>query len=172
MSGFRLSPPEPIHADHHLAAFSSGEPSLDDWLKRRALKNHQVGASRCFVLCEEHKVVGYYSLSAGAIGHELSPKPMRRNMPDPLPVLLLGRLAVDQHYQKLGVGRWLLRDAMLRAVNVAHNAGVSAILVHALSDQAKQFYLSQGLVPSPLQEMTLMMTMETIRKILVETKHP
>jgi len=114
------------------------------------------------------EVIGYYSLSAGMISHEAAPKAMRRNMPDPLPVLLLGRLAVDRRYHNQGLGRALLRDATLRAVNVAGNAGVFAILVHALSDDAKQFYRSCGFVESPLQPMTLLMTIETVRSILAE----
>jgi GNAT superfamily N-acetyltransferase len=89
-------------------------------------------------------------------------------MPDPLPVILLGRLAVDQRYHNQGIGQALLRDAMLRAVNVSKDTGVFAILVHALSESAKQFYLSRGFVESPLQPMTLMMTLETIRSILAE----
>ena len=93
---------------------------------------------------------------------------MRRNMPNPLPVLLLGRLAVDKRYHNQGIGQALLRDAMMRAVNVSGDAGVFALLVHALSDQAKQFYLSRGFVESPLQPMTLVMTIETIRSILDE----
>lgn len=164
----RLSAPVPIAPEHELAAFDSGQPSLDEWLKRRALRNHQSGASRCFVACTGADVVGYYSLSAGAIGHESAPKAMRRNMPDPLPVLLLGRLAVDKRYHNQGLGSALLRDAMMRAVAVACEAGVFAILLHALTPEAKQFYLSRGFVQSPLQPMTLMMTLETVRSILIE----
>jgi len=93
---------------------------------------------------------------------------MRRNMPDPLPVLLLGRLAVDRRHQNRGLGQALLRDAMLRAVNVAHDTGVSAILLHALSEPAKRFYLSRGFVESPLQPMTLLMTLQTVRTIMAE----
>ncbi len=168
MTAFALTPPAPIGDNHVLSNFDSGEPSLDEWLKKRALKNHGSGASRCFVLCKGETVVGYYSLSAGAISHEASPKAMRRNMPDPLPVLLLGRLAVDRRYHNQGLGQALLRDAMLRAVNVSGDAGVFAILVHALSDQAKRFYLSRGFVESPLQPMTLMMTLKTVQEILAE----
>jgi GNAT superfamily N-acetyltransferase len=168
MSELDFTPPAPITADQELADFNSGEPSLNEWLKKRAFKNHVSGASRCFVLCAGANVIGYYSLSAGAISHETAPKPMRRNMPDPLPVLLLGRLAVDKRYHNQGIGQALLRDAMLRAVNVAGDAGVFALLVHALSDQAKQFYLSRGFVESLLQPMTLIMTVETIRSILAE----
>ncbi len=89
-------------------------------------------------------------------------------MPDPLPVLLLGRLAVDKHYHNRGIGQAMLRDAMIRAVKVSGDAGVFAVLVHALTDQAKQFYLSRGFVESPIQAMTLMMTIETVRTILTE----
>jgi predicted N-acetyltransferase YhbS len=162
------TPPQPIAADHALADFDCGEPSLNDWLKQRALKNHGSGASRCFVVCHGKTVIGYYSLSAGAISHDAAPKAMPRNMPDPLPVLLLGRLAIDRHHHNQGIGQALLRDAMLRSVSIASHAGVIAILVHALTESAKQFYLSRGFVASPLQPMTLMMTTETVRTILME----
>lgn len=163
-----LSPPVPISDEHILANFDCGELSLNEWLQKRALKNQTSGASRCFVLCNNNKVIGYYSLSAGAINHNAAPKPLRRNIPDPLPVLLLGRLAIDKNYHNKGLGSALLRDAMLRAVSVASDTGVFAILVHALSEQARRFYLSRGFVESPLQTMTLMMTLATIRLVLAE----
>ena len=168
MADLRLSAPTPITTEHDIKSFNSGEVSLNNWLQKRALKNQATGASRCFVTCNDNTVVGYYCLSAGAISHEASPKSMRRNMPDPLPVILLGRLSVDQRYSNQGIGQALLRDAMLRAVNVSKDTGVFAILVHALSEPAKQFYLSRGFIESPLQPMTLMMTLETIRSILAE----
>lgn len=168
MIPLKLTAPAPITAVHEVADFNSGEPSLDEWLKRRALKNDATGASRCFVLCAGNAVIGYYSLSAGAISHETALKAMRRNMPDPLPVLLLGRLAIDKRHHNRGLGQSLLRDAMMRAVHVAGDAGVFAILVHAISAQAKQFYLSRGFVESPLQSMTLLMTLATVRSILME----
>lgn len=163
-----FTPPAPISAIHKLENFDSGESSLDDWLKKRAFKNHMAGASRCFVLCIDQVVIGYYSLSAGAIGHEMAPKAMRRNMPDPLPILLIGRLAIDKCYHNRGLGQSLLRDAMIRAVSVANDTGVFAILVHALSEQAKRFYLSRGFVQSSLQPMTLIMTLETVRSVLTD----
>lgn len=168
MSGISFAAPAPIASGHDFADFSSGEPFLDDWLKRRTLKNHAMGASRCFVLCKGTPVIGYYSLSAGAISHEAAPKAMRRNMPGPLPVLLLGRLAIDKRFHNQGLGQALLRDAMLRAVSVASDTGVFAILIHALSEQAKRFYLSRGFVESPLEPMTLVMTLETVRSVLIE----
>ena len=168
MTPLILSPPAPLSADHDVANFDSGEPSLDQWLKQRALKNQVSGASRCFVVCANQAVIGFYSLSAGAIGHETAPKSMRRNMPDPLPVLLLGRLATDRRYQNKGIGQALLRDALLRSVVIASSAGIFAIMLHALSPPARQFYLSRGFVASPLQPMTLIMTLETVRSILNE----
>lgn len=168
MSQFNLSAPTPLTANFDFNQFDSGEPSLDEWLKKRALKNQATGASRCFVIGNNNKVIGYYSLSAGAINHDSSPSSMRRNMPDPLPILLLGRLAIDKNHHNQGLGSALLRDALLRAVNVANHAGISAILVHALSESAKRFYLSRGFVESPIQPMTLMMTLATIRSLLME----
>lgn len=168
MVNLRLSAPTPITAEHDITDFDSGEVSLISWLQKRALKNQAAGASRCFVVCHDKTVVGYYCLSAGAISHDASPKSMHRNMPDPIPVILLGRLAIDKRYHNQGIGQALLRDAMLRAVNVSKDTGVFAILVHALSKSAKQFYLSRGFVESPLQPITLMITLATIRSILAE----
>jgi GNAT superfamily N-acetyltransferase len=169
MSAPGLSAPEPLSAHHVLDAFECGEASLDDWLKKRAVKNQASGASRCFVLCRGSAVIGFYNLLAGGLHHEGAPKPMRRNMPDPLPILLLGRLAIDRRQHNQGLGRALLRDAMLRAIRVSADAGVFAILVHALSEQAKRFYLSRGFVESPLQPMTLLMTLATMRSIVSES---
>jgi GNAT superfamily N-acetyltransferase len=160
--------PSLISVEHEITSFDCGEPSLNSWLKSRAIKNNISGASRCFVICDKKKVVGYYCLSAGAITRESAPKIMRRNMPDLLPVLVLGRLAIDRKYHNKGLGSALLRDAMIRSVNVAEDAGVFAILIHALSEQAKRFYISRGFGESPLQSMTLFMTIETIRTILSE----
>jgi len=168
MSLAGLTPPVPISSEHALDDFACGVASLDDWLKKRALRNHASGASRCFIVRERAVVVGYYSLSAGAISHEAAPKAMRRNMPDPLPVLLLGRLAIDRRYHNRGLGSALLRDAMIRAVGIASDTGVFAILLHAISEPARQFYLSRGFRESPLQPMTLLMTLETVRLVLAE----
>ena len=165
---FDLSSPELLTSEHVLDSFECGEPSLDDWLKRRALRNQASDASRCFVICEERTAVGYYCLSAGGVGRGEAPKRLQRNMPEQLPVLLLGRLAVDRRYHNLGLGTALLRDALLRAVHIAGDTGVFALMVHALSEAAKQFYLSRGFVQSPLQSMTLFMTLATVRAILAE----
>lgn len=148
----------PLTAAHDLSPFLCGEPSLDDWLKRRALTNQLAGASRTFVVAEEPQiVVGYYALAAGAVAHERATGGVRRNMPDPTPVLVLGRLAVAQCAQGHKLGAALLQDAVNRAMAVSENAGVRALLVHALNDKAKAFYEYYGFQPSPLDAMTLML---------------
>ena len=153
-----LSAPEPLCADHDLSAFACGEASLDDWLKRRALANQLSGASRTFVVLDENRfVVGYYALAAGAVAHERATGSIRRNMPDPIPVLVLGRLAVAQRAQGVKLGAALLQDAVLRAMAVSENAGVRALLVHALNESARAFYAHYGFQESPLDPLTLML---------------
>jgi GNAT superfamily N-acetyltransferase len=164
---YNLSTPALISLDYKWNDFNSGEPSLDEWLKKRAIRNQTSGASRCFVICDDKKeVIGYYCLSAGAIKRESVPKVMQRSMPDLLPVLVLGRLAIDKKYHNKGLGSALLRDAMIRSVSIAEDAGVFAILIHSLSEQAKRFYLSRGFVESLFEPMTLFMTLATIRSVL------
>lgn len=158
-----FNPPCPIESKHKTDKFSSGEISLDDWLKTKALKNHASGASRTFVISEDEHICGYYCLSAGVIAHQQSPKKLNRNMPDPLPILLMGRLAIDKNYQGLGLGAALLKDAMLRCLNIANDAGIVALVVHALHENAKQFYLQYGFLPSPNDELTLILPIATMK---------
>jgi GNAT superfamily N-acetyltransferase len=139
-----------------LSQFQCGEAELDGWLKRRALQNQERGASRTYVVCSGSHVVGYYALAAGAATHALAPGRVRRNMPDPVPVMVIGRLAIDLRFQGHGLGSALLRDAILRTMQAAEIAGIRAILVHALSDSAKRFYLKSGFMSSPADPMTLM----------------
>lgn len=153
-----LSAPQPLDTTHQLTAFDCGEPSLDEWLRRRALTNHLSGASRTFVVTDLDGVVrGYYALAAGALSHEMATSAVRRNMPDPVPVMVLARLAVDRRVQGGRVGAALLQDAVLRSQGVARNAGVRALLVHALHERARQFYAHYGFQSSPVHPMTLML---------------
>lgn len=165
MTSSPLSAPSPIAEHHEIRDFDCGEPSLNDWLKNRALKNERAGASRTYVVCRGQVVVGYYCLAAGAIARDDAPKVMRRNMPDPIPILVMGRLAIDHRYQNQGIGRALLRDAVLRAIQTASIIGVTALLVHAISEEAKRFYLSRGFIESPIQPMTLCLLIGTINKL-------
>jgi GNAT superfamily N-acetyltransferase len=154
----RVAAPQPLGAAHGVASFDCGEPSLNDWLKRRALANHLSGASRTFVVVDDKAlVVGYCALAAGAISLESAVGAVRRNMPDPIPVLVLGRLAVDQRAQGIHLGAALLRDAVQRAAAVSQNAVVRAMVVHALHDRARDFYLHYGFQASPPHPMALML---------------
>lgn len=161
-----LTAPEPLASDHDLDAFESGVGTLDEWLKRRARRNETEGASRTFVVCAGRRVVGYYSLAAGSILHAEATGRVRRNMPDPVPVLLLGRLAIDREWHGKGLGADLLSDAVLRAAGAAEFVGVRAILVHAISDEAKTFYEKHGFRASPVEPMTLMITIEEAQRML------
>ena len=160
----QLSAPQPLAAAHLLDEFASGEPSLEDWLKRRALTNQFSGASRSFVVTNrEGRVLGYYAMAAGAVSHQAATSAVRRNMPDPVPVMVLARLAVDERAQGIHLGAALLQDAVNRAITVSENAGVRALLVHALHDRAKQFYQHYGFLESPHHPMTLMLRLNLDR---------
>ena len=152
--------PEPIADGHDLSAFASGEPALDDWLRRRARSNQASGASRTYVIALQHRVIGYFSLASGAITIAEAPSRARRNMPDPIPMAVLGRLAIDQEWQRRGLGRLLLRDAILRTSQGAAIIGVRGLLVHALSPAARRFYESNGFRESPNRPMTLVVTLQ------------
>lgn len=160
----QLSPPEPLSASHRLDEFDCGETALDDWLKRRALANQSSGASRTFVVCDQNGLVcGYYALAAGAVSHQLATGGVRRNMPDPIPVMVLARLAVDRRAQGRHLGASLLQDAVNRVVAVSQNAGVRALLVHALNEKATRFYEYYGFQASPTHPMTLMLRLSSAK---------
>jgi GNAT superfamily N-acetyltransferase len=162
----KIGRPEKLTASHDIGGFDSGEPVLDEWLRRRALANEVTGASRTYVSCADGKVIGYYALAAGAVTHAVAPGRVRRNMPDPIPVVVLGRLAVDKRRQGHGVGSGLLRDAVLRTLQAAEIAGIRAMLVHAISENAKRFYLQYGFIQSPVDPMTLVLPLAEAARIV------
>lgn len=168
LSGDPFNTPEKLSPAHDTSQFQCGEPSLDDWLRKRALQNEESGASRTYVFCSGHRVLGYYALAVGAVAHSEAPGRIRRNMPDPVPVMVIARLAVDQTLQGKAIGPALLRDAVLRILQAAEIAGMRAILVHAISERAKRFYEKWGFIPSPIDPMTLMITVAEARRALVE----
>jgi len=161
-----LSAPEPLAPLHELSGFISGVASLDDWLIRRARGNQASGASRTYVVTEGNRVVAYYALASGGISPTQAVGRFRRNMPDPIPVAVLGRLAIDRAFQGRGLGRALFRDCALRVAHAADTLGIRGIVVHAISEQAKAFYLAVGFEPSPAEPMTLMVTLADIRALL------
>jgi predicted N-acetyltransferase YhbS len=158
-----LAAPEPLTAHHELETFSSGIDSLDQWLKRRALKNQATGASRTFVAADSRRVLAYYALASSAVTVNAAAGRFSRNMPDPVPVALLGRLAVDQSWQGRGIGRALIRDACQRVIQAADAIGIRGLVVYALSTEARAFYERVGFDPSPLDPMLLMVTLGDLK---------
>ena len=157
----KISAPAPLSSHHQIAEFCCGETVLDQWLKQRGMKNQAQGAARTFVGCKEesHQVVGFYSLATGSVNHPEASGGLRRNMPDPIPVIILARLAIDCAFHGQGLGADLLHDALLRSYRVAENVGVRALMVHALTDSAKRFYLHHGFKASTTQERTLFLAL-------------
>jgi GNAT superfamily N-acetyltransferase len=162
-----ISAPDKLSPEHDLSAFDSGEVVLDEWLRRRASPNEAAGASRTFVVCAGKRVAGYYSLAVGAAAREQVPGRIKRNMPDPIPVMILGRLAVDKAFHGRGIGTGLLKDAVLRTMQAAEIAGVRALLVHAISDAAKRFYEFHGFIGSPVDPMTVMINLTEAERLLL-----
>lgn len=164
--GPQLRPPEAITRLHDVSAFSSSSDELNYWLKHHALRNER-RTSRTYVVTHgQSRVVGYHCLAAGGVAREELPRNMRRNTPEEIPVVVLGRLATDQSYERRGIGSGMLADAIRRTLNSAAEIGVRALIVHALDDNAIRFYLKYGFVMSPLNERTLILPVETARGAL------
>lgn len=163
---YYYSTPRPVSGDDDYSTFDSGEPGLDEYLHKRALSNHIEGGSRCFVACRERRVVGFYALASAGVDRGSAPGPIRRNMPDPIPVILLSRLAVDGKEQGNGLGSHLLRDAISRSIGVAEQIGVRAILVHAMHDEARAFYEHFEFEQSPTDPLHLTLSMKDARALI------
>jgi GNAT superfamily N-acetyltransferase len=160
-----LSAPALLAGGHEVEDFHSGQVSLDEWLRRRARANQTSGASRTYVVCEGNRVVAYYALASGAISIESASGRFRRNMPDPIPVAVLARLAVDRNWQGQGIGRALFRDAARRVEQAADAIGIRGIVIHAISEDVRNFYLALGFDPSPGDPMTLLVTLPDVRAV-------
>lgn len=161
-----IKAPTPLQADHDLVEFDCGMATLNDWLKKRAMKNQDSGASRTFVICNAGRVIGFYALSSGSVERLSAPKNIARNMPDQVPVIVLGRLAIDLEFQKQKLGAALLKDAMLRTLSISQNIGVRSLLLHAISEDAKRFYLSYGFQESVIDPMTLFLSIKKLQTCL------
>ena len=161
-----VSAPTHLTAEHDVSAFDSGTPELDTWLKRRALANEALGTSRTYVVTGGGRVIAFYALANGAVAHKDVSAKTKRGMPDPIPVMVLARLAVDAAYQNQGLGSALLKDALLRTVAAAQIAGIRAVLLHTMSDQAKRFYERAGFHACPVDRMMMMLTLAEVEKNL------
>lgn len=153
-----LTAPTPLDASHNLDDFHCSALVLTRWLRERAQQNQASGASRCFVVCDaQRSVVGYYALAAGSVALDVAPGRIRRNMPDPIPVIVLGRLAVHSDWNGQGIGRGLLKDAVLRTLQASEQIGARALLCHAIDEAARAFYLKHGFRASPIHDLTVML---------------
>lgn len=159
---------ESLNEHHDLSKFDCGEQVLNEWLSRRALKNQLTGASRTFVVCppESKTVVGYYALAAGAVDRLSTPPAIRRNMPEPIPVTILGRLAVDKSLHGHNIGSSLLLDALAKTLAVAQHVGTAGLLVHSSKDDAKRFFQRFNFISCPVSDMTLMLPIRAIQKFI------
>ncbi|WP_395377954.1 GNAT family N-acetyltransferase [Marinicella sp. W31] len=162
----KIEKPTLLTADHQIEDFDCGIETLNEWFIKRSMKNQKEGGSRTFVILDEGKVVGYYALASGSVERIQAPKAIARNMPEPIPVIVLGRLAIDLQYQSKNLGSALLKDAIMRTLNVATNIGIRSLLVHAISEDAKKFYEKYGFQVSPMEPMTLFLSIKQIHKIL------
>lgn len=160
--------PRPIEATDNTTDFDSGEESLDRYLADRALTNHLADLGRCYVCvdADTDKMIGYYTLSAVAVEHADLPGKVRRNAPNPVPAVLMGRLAIDTKAQGSGLGRFLVRDAILSTLAAADRIGVRILLVHALHEQAAAFYEKLGFNRSPTDRPHLYLLLADARKSL------
>jgi GNAT superfamily N-acetyltransferase len=164
-----ISAPQPLQSHHRLADFNCSEPSLDDWLKRRAARGSASGLTRTYVVCDGDTVIGYYCLAAAAIGPSDGPAVITPDRRDPVAVLVLRRLAIDRDHQLAGLGTALLNDAVRRAIGAAEIAGVRALLVHAMSEQARRFYRSRGFIETPIMPMSLVLVLATVGQALLKS---
>lgn len=162
----KFTQPQPLTAGHDISAFRCGEDSLDEWLHRFALANQASGSARTFVTSLDGRVVGYYALATGAVSKASAPARVAKAMPEPIPVLLLARLAVDQAMQGHGLGWRLLRDAILRTLQVAEQVGVRALLAHALDQRAADFYARYDFQPSPTDPLHMLLLLKDARALI------
>ena len=163
------SDPEKLAPGHDVTGFHCGKAALDQWLTRFALTNQSTGMSKTFVtLFGGCTVAGYYALASGGVAHETVPKRISKGVArHAIPVVILARLAVHEDHQAQGIGRALLRDALGRVNAAADEIGIRALIIHALDEEAKAYYMQQAeFEPSPTNDLHLMLLMKDLRKAL------
>ena len=162
------TPPELLTADHDVTAFACGEPALNRFIKRYALINQANEISRTYVTTRDGYVAGFYTLAFGSISHEDATAKIKAELPQyPIPIILLARLAVDLREKGRGLGKALLRDALLRSLQASDIAGLRAVLTHAKNDEAKNFYLKFGFEPSPTHDQHLMLSIRDLKENMI-----
>jgi GNAT superfamily N-acetyltransferase len=165
--GLDVRSPVKLETTHVLETFDCGDEDLNRWLQRQATKSELGGTARTYVVCDrDNHVVAYYCVASGSVVRNEGPGSVSRNMPDPIPVMVIGRLTVDWKYQNQKLGAALLKDALLRVVQASEIVGIRAVLVHAISEKAKAFYMKHGFQESPGHPMTLMISLARVKSIL------
>jgi GNAT superfamily N-acetyltransferase len=170
--GITLSAPVKIEKKHIVEGFDCGNSLLNKWLFL-ALQNQQSDAATTFVVHTENRVIAYYSLAAGSVNHDTATSRIKKGLSNnPIPVMILARLAVDREFQGIKIGKFLLRDAILRIVNASENFGIRAVLVHAKDEKARLFYEKFDFEPSPVNPLTLMLLLKDARKTIANHSSP
>jgi GNAT superfamily N-acetyltransferase len=165
-----LDAPEPLNARHDVSSFASGKPSLDNWLRLRALSNQERGFSAVVVVCTGARVVGYYALAPTAVSATTLPRSVRTGQPpDPIPCILLGQLAVDESFAGQGIGTGLLKHAYTRILAAAELVGGRALLVNAVDDEAIAFWERRQFVQTRAHRYTLYRPMSTVALSVADT---
>ena len=160
---------EKLRRDHPIDAFDCGQDDLNRWLWKHALPNQGGNAAQTYVGLEGESVVGYYSLAVGQVEYADAPERLQKGLArHPVPIMLLARLAVHRDWQKRGVGRALLRDAVLRTVQAAEIAGIRALAVHAKDEQARRYYEQFDFVASPTDPLHLFVLLKDIRRLVID----
>lgn len=160
-----LCEPEPLAAQHRLEGFDCGKPALNDWLLRHARQAQGSGSAKTFVVADDDRVAGYFSLTVGQVDTLEVPERIRKGMGQyPVPVVILARLAVSQTDQGRGIGFVMLQDAIRRTLLIAEQAGIRAMLTHPIDEEAARFYTRFGFIASPLREQQLLLLLKDARK--------
>lgn len=162
-----LGAPQSLDANHRLDAFDCGKPALNEWLKQHARQAQASGSTKTYVVAEDERIAGYFSLTVGQIDTLEAPDRVRKGMGRyPIPVVILARLAVSQLDQGRGIGIGMLQEAIRRTLAIADQAGVRAILTHPIDEDAARFYLRFGFEPSPVREQQLLLLLKDARRLI------
>lgn len=166
-----LKNPEALNKDHDLIGFNSNYTELDDWLKKYAFQAKASGSASTFIVADNNLVVGFYSLTVGQVDIDEASERIKKGMGKyPIPVVILARLAVHHAYQGKGIGKGMLKDAILRTFQIAEQGGVRALLVHAIDEKANAFYKRFGFESSPIRENQLLLLLKDGKKIISEKR--
>lgn len=164
-----LQKPEPLNKEHDLANFDSHYPELDEWLKRHAFQAKMSGSANTFIVTDNNLVVGFYSLTVGQVNTDEVSERIKKGMGQyPVPVVILARLAVHHLYQRKGIGKGMLKDALFKTLRIAEQGGVRALLVHAIDEKAEAFYKRFGFECSPIREKQLLLLLKDAKKLITE----